>query len=495
MENRIFGVLTIFTVSLLCYFALNKFKKNQFDKCLYLIVLVGLILRIFTACDFYLHAWDERYHALVAKNLLSDPFTPMLYSNPILDYDFRNWASNHVWVHKQPFPLYTMALSMLMFGKNVLALRLPSILLSTFAIISTYKIGEFLITKRVGIIAAFLFAINGLIIEQTAGRVATDHIDVFFFSLISFALYYGLKSIESNSKTYIILSAVFTGLAILSKWLPALIVFPLWLIYGHAKHSISVTIKQSVLYLTIVSVIVLPWQLYINYYFPMEAVWESAYNMKHIFEAIAPHGQPFYYHFDKMRIIFGELIYLPILWLIYISFKKTNNPRNLFLLIWILVPYLFFSFVQTKMQGYILFCAPAIFILIALFFEYLWEVKSKYYYIPKIIAVLLLLLPVRYSIERVKPFSDTDRSPIWISEMMAIDMEEKNSLKVIFNCKYPIETMFYTDFTAYEIIPPINKLKSLTDQGYSVYIDNYNDSITDLVDIPFIKFVKITGNN
>ncbi len=491
MENRVYGMLTILIVSVISYFAFAKFKKQQYDHSLYLIVFAGLLLRIFTACDFYLHAWDERYHALVAKNLLNDAFTPMLYANPILDYDYKNWASNHIWVHKQPVPLYTMALSMLIFGKNVIALRLPSILLSTLAIISTYKIGELLSTKRVGLIAAFLFAIHGLIIEQAAGRVATDHVDVFFFSLICFAVYYAMKSVDKQSKFHLIISAVLTGLAILSKWLPALIVFALWFIYGYQKQSIAKSIKHSILFLTTVLAIVLPWQLYIHFQFPLEAAWESEYNMKHIFEAIPPHDQAFYYHFDRMRIIFGELIYLPLLWLIFKTFKSKFQERDLFLLVWILVPYVFFSFVQTKMQGYILFCAPAIFILTAIFFEYLWTLKIKYF--AKAVAILLLLLPIRYSIERIKPFSDIERSADWITEIKSLDKNDSNPKKVIFNNEYPIETMFHTDFIAYEKVPGITKLRDLRQEGYSIYIDNQSSIHDELKGLSFVKYVHITG--
>ncbi len=38
-----------------------------------------------------LHDWDERYHALVAKNMIEQPFKPMLYKNPVLPYDYKDW--------------------------------------------------------------------------------------------------------------------------------------------------------------------------------------------------------------------------------------------------------------------------------------------------------------------------------------------------------------------------------------------------------------------
>src|SRR5687768_6910766 len=69
------------------------------------------ILRVFMAqLDPFLNLWDERYHALVAKNMMLEPFKPMLYANPVLPYSFDSWTNNHIWLHKQPLFLWQIAL-------------------------------------------------------------------------------------------------------------------------------------------------------------------------------------------------------------------------------------------------------------------------------------------------------------------------------------------------------------------------------------------------
>ena len=66
--------------SIVCYFfSWKSFKNNQLNLALILTILGGLILRIYSASDLFLHSWDERYHALVAKNLLQHPLLPTLY--------------------------------------------------------------------------------------------------------------------------------------------------------------------------------------------------------------------------------------------------------------------------------------------------------------------------------------------------------------------------------------------------------------------------------
>lgn len=475
-------------ITSLFYFAYQKYKAEKNEHCLGLIVIAGVILRLFISCDFYLHEWDERFHALVAKNLIDHPFTPLLYAKPILDYNYKNWAANHVWLHKQPVPLYAMAFSMWIFGKNVIALRLPSILLSTLAIISTYKLGELLNSKQTGIIAAFLLSINGLILEQTGGRVATDHIDIFFLSLISIACYFLLSSSHKKSKFQFIAGSIFTGLAILTKWLPALIVYPLWVLYSIDKLSRKGIIIKSIFFFLTLTIIVLPWQLYITHYFPSEAAWEYAYNKKHLFEVLGPHGQPFYFHFIKMGAIFGELIYLPIVWLIYKIFMRDQLQRNLILFIWIFIPYLFFAFAKTKMQGYILFCAPALFILTALFIFELKKLQHKNFGI--VMTLLFLLLPIRYCIERVKPFSNQDRTKTWITDIKQLDKINATDRKVIFNCAHPIQAMFFTDFTAYDKTPSIEKITELHNQGYIIYMDDGFPVNLPKEDIPFVKYIN-----
>ena len=193
MENLV-GGLGVFLICALCYVkALQSYRIGNQNVTLILILLAGLILRIYVSMDFYLHEWDERYHALVAKNLSQHFLTPTLYENPILPYDLRSWISNHIWLHKPPVPLWIMALSLKTFGINEIALRFPSILFSTATIWMTFRIGEKLSGYKVAILGAFLMSIQGLIIEQSGGRVPTDHIDLYFLFFIEWAVLVALS--------------------------------------------------------------------------------------------------------------------------------------------------------------------------------------------------------------------------------------------------------------------------------------------------------------
>ena len=93
------------------------FLREKPGYSLLFLFLAGLILRMVTATlDPFLWTWDEQYHALVAKNMMMNPFKPVLISNPVLAYDFRNWQENHIWLHKQPLFLWQIALCFKIFG-------------------------------------------------------------------------------------------------------------------------------------------------------------------------------------------------------------------------------------------------------------------------------------------------------------------------------------------------------------------------------------------
>ncbi len=445
-------------------------KKGKQNLALLLFTIGGLLFRIFVSKDGFLHVWDERFHALVAKNMSTDLLTPSLYNNPLLPFDYKEWSSNHIWLHKQPFPLWCMAISIKLFGASAMAIRIPSIIFSTLLIPAVYGIGKILFNHRVAFIAAFLCAIHGLTIEQTGGRVATDHIDLYFLCFIGFAVYFGLRFQESQRPFFIFSTALCLAAAILSKWLPALIVLPIWSLSANIyKVPFKKQIIPMLVLIAITAALVLPWQIYIHGKWPLEAAWESQYNRMHIFEALGSERGGIFYHFNRLTIIFGELIFLAIIWLVWKTTKKRTNPKLWILTIWIAVPLLFFTLVKTKMQGYLLFIAPALFILIALFIQYLKRNKSQFRY-PKLITILtaaLLLLPIRYSIERLKPIKNRSQEMIEFKKECA----NYDNKTVIFKEEHYIQAMFYSDCAAaYPYAPNLQQIEELKAQGYRLII-------------------------
>lgn len=486
---------------LLCSFgyfqAWKYYKKNHFNIAVLILVLCGLSLYIYVSTDFFLHSWDERYHALVAKNLIKHPFIPTLYDNPIFNYDYKNWGNNHIWLHKQPMPLWLMAFSLKVFGTNEIALRLPSIIMSSLGIWLTFEIGKYLINKKVGILAAFLFSINGLIIELTGGRTATDHIDITFMFFILLAIFFIIKFVQSKNLIFTILVGVCLGAAILTKWLTGLIILPIWilLVLDSKCCNLKTIIANFVLLIITILAIALPWQLYIFNKFPLEAAYESDYNLRHFTEVLEGHSHTILYFLEEIIISYGELIFLPLIWFFWKIIENPKDLKRIALIIWFLIPLLVFSIAKTKMQGYILFTAPALFIMTSWFFFKVIDYKKKnnpnWFY--TIILILIVVLPIRFGIERVKPFEIRERSPQWV-----IDLKQLNNDKIengiLLNYKNPIEAMFYTNLTVYAFIPEEEIIIELLNQGYRVII---NEGVipAEIVNIDGVEIIKLTANN
>ena len=475
MTTFIAEIITLSSCCLLYILAWQKQRQGKYQMALALLIFAGLILRVFAATDWYLHEWDERFHALVSKNMMTDPFRPMLYVDPLIPFRYYDWSHNHIWVHKQPFPLWMMSLSMTIGGVNELALRMPSILLSTIGIWATFFIAKNLFNQRVAFIAAFLFSIHGLIIEITAGRVATDHIDVFFMVLIELAFCAVIVFAKKKQLFFVVLAGILTGLAVLSKWLPAFILFPMAGLYWWQSRNFSLSeiLKYGCLLVVVCFAVFLPWQCYVYATFPKEFAAVQLHNWRHITEVLNGRGGPFYYHFDKMRIIYGELIYLPLLWFLFINLKKRNNLTFATINLWLWVPFIFFSFVQTKMQAYTLLSAPALLIITAYFWHWL-KLNYKAFRVPvwtsKILLLLLLALPIRYSIERLKVFQNRPTTTEWTVILKSLPQQIKERDKVVvFNCHHAIEGMFYTPFTCYKRVVKPELKKELLEKGYTIY--------------------------
>jgi len=494
MSNLIFGIFTVIFCVIGYYFSWKYWTKDNYKIALLLLLICGLALRIYTSTDFFLHSWDERYHALVAKNLIQHPLTPTLYNNPVLPYDYKNWAANRIWLHKQPLPLWIMAASMWLFGVNELALRLPSIILTTTGILLMFFIGSYFVSKKAGYLAALLYSINGLIIELTAGRVATDHIDIFFLFFVELAVFLSIIFAQRKKTIFNILAGISIGAAILSKWLPGLIVFPIWLLIiidvGNFRPR-EIIVQFFTLLITSI-MIFLPWQIYIYHAFPLEAIWEASYNFKHITEVLSEQTGPFYYFFDKIHINYGDLIYLPLFWFLWKTIKNRNDKRRLAISIWFLMPFLFFSFAKTKMQAYLLFVTPALFIMTADFWLMLYEYRKnhKLKWIFNFILILLIALPLRYTIERIKPFEIRDRNPQWVIDLKKLN-ERKIVKGVLFNYDNPVEAMFYTNLVVYPNLPNYKTIAELQLQGYIIFINDNGEIPADIKIIKGISFVNI----
>ena len=289
-----------------------------------LIVLAALVIRMDASWQYSLHEWDERFHALVAKNLIADPLKPTLYRSPAVAYDYRDWTSNHVWLHKPPVALWLMAGSMRVFGVNEIAMRLPSMLLATGAVLLTFLIGRVLFDDRVALLAAGFHAVNGFLVALSSGRRVADHVDTTLIFFVELGIWLALKSRSDPRTRDLLLTGVALGLAGLSKSAPALLILPVAFVAFLQRSRLRVALSRSAAIAVVGLILVAPWIVYITSTFPDEARWSGLYTLMHMSQSLeGPPSSPFAYLLELPRF-FGELVWIPLVAVIVTAVRGTQ---------------------------------------------------------------------------------------------------------------------------------------------------------------------------
>lgn len=328
----------------------------------------------------FLHDWDERFHALVAKNMLLDPWQPVLRANPVLSYNYQLWTANHIWLHKQPLFLWQMASSLALFGVNEMALRLPSAVLGSLLLWPLYRLGRLIFNPAVGYHAAFLLAFAYYHLELTTGWQSVDHADVAFgvYMVSSIWAYYESRQPHVRTWWWGLLVGLFAAAAVLCKWLPGLVVYASWLvdILTHSQWR-----KQPREYVRLAAsvgfslLLILPWQVYIEQRFPLESSFERQYAALHFSQVLEQQGGPWHFYFTQdLWYQYQWLVLLLAAGLVLLATAAYRKQPLQPLLVSCALIFGFFSLAATKMRSYTYVMAPVLLLIAAL----AWVVGSQW---------------------------------------------------------------------------------------------------------------------
>jgi 4-amino-4-deoxy-L-arabinose transferase len=493
---------TSFAVGFAFVFAsLYFYNRQKIRLSLGLLFAGAFLIRLaIIALDPFLNDWDERYHALVAKNMMQHPFMPMLRVFPVLEnYDFKAWCCNHIWLHKQPLFMWQMALSMKLFGVNTIALRLPSALMGAALVFPVYRMGKLLSSANVGYYAAFLITFAYYQLEQIAGAIGMEHNDVGFMFYVTMSLWCFVEYVYNPSNRKLIFAiGLFAGMAVLCKWLAGLLVYAGWgllLLLRRKDVGLRKNIADFLLSVLTAICTFLPWQIYTQIYFPQESSFERAYNSKHIWEVLENHGGGASYYLENLPFHYGHLLIALIFLGVLLSVKNLKRPTDWLLLAFILVPYLFFSLVaKTKLPSYVYFISPLVYILMGISLETIvkWFEDSKF---AKLYGVLILLFFAFFSL---RPFEiaalhvknaktefitpDHDRAAKRSNTEIYKQLNELVPADyTIFNCKEfeDTEAMFFSDRNVYQWWMSEAEYNTLKAQGkkIAVFKDHTNQHL------------------
>lgn len=468
------GALAVIATAVGCIAVAARLAQRGRSAAVVPILIAAGLIRGYAALDLSLHPWDERYHALVAKHLIADPLTPTLYSDPVLPFDHRIWTSNHVWLHKPPLALWAQAGSMAAFGVNELAMRLPSVIASTASVGVTFLIGRTLFTPIVGLIAATFQTFNGFLVDLVAGRRASDHVDTLLLLVLSTGMFATLATSLRRERLTALPLGIATGIAYMTKAFSGLILLPMWVVYRLMSRQVRATGTEVIGAGIIAAVIILPWSIYTARVFPTESSFEREYALRHITEALEGQGGPPWQYLWEMPRMYGELVYIPVVWAIATWIAGGATIARKAVLLWTLIPYALYSSFATKMPAYVIAAAPYLFILQATF---LWRLKERSdaagsrpsQMAVGIALVIFAILPARYLLEPHGPLEYRDRNPRWAQDLRALNRQIGGARAVVFNIGQPVEAMFYTPYVVYEYLPTLDQVQDLTARGYRVF--------------------------
>ncbi len=438
-----------------------------------------------------MNIWDERFHALVAKNLIEHPLKPTLYNEPILNIPYDRWDKAHIWLHKQPLFLWQIALSFKLFGISEFSLRLPSVILSTILVLITYRCGKLLINSRVGYIASLLLISSSYLIELIAGRQTLEHNDIAFLSYISLSFWSLIEYYFSKNKYWILLIGLFSGMAILCKWLIGLIVYFGWL-FIKIQNKDYVLKKQIdiILSFVITIIVALPWQIISFIWYPAETYSINKYNALHFTKILEGHGGDFWYHFNQFNIIYGNFASFLIIPSMIILYKNIKDKKIYYSILGIIsLVYLFFSIAATKMPSFTIIVSMFVFIAFASLLNYIFNYINNYINYSSLKSVifattLIIITILKINIEKIQEIHTLWKPNNSYSRMLSENKRIFKSLKlseeyVLFNLKgtHYIEAMFYTDLTSYNFIPSLEQYNFLKSKNCKIAIFNSEDLI------------------
>jgi 4-amino-4-deoxy-L-arabinose transferase-like glycosyltransferase len=301
---------------------------------------------------------DEPRYAQVAREMLArhDWITPTLGGQP--------------WLEKPPFFYWQAMLAFSVFGVSDWAARLPSAIDASLMVISVY-----LFLRRFRPVLPEGFQLDGALMTASASGIigfaraaSTDMPLAATFTVAMLAWY---AWYESANKRYLALSYFCLGLATLAKgpvgpFLAAAIVGVFLLAKGDYKLLLRTCWLPGIglFFLT-----ALPWYIAVQMRNPnFFRVFILEHNLGRFGSNLYHHTEPFWYYIPvvllglvpwTMFVISALVETVRAWWKEREQAFHFGDALSIFLVIWLMVPVLFFSFSVSKLPGYIVPALPA----------------------------------------------------------------------------------------------------------------------------------------
>jgi 4-amino-4-deoxy-L-arabinose transferase-like glycosyltransferase len=297
---------------------------------------------------------DEPRYAQVAREMLArhDWITPTLGGKP--------------WLEKPPLFYWQAMLAYSIFGVSDWTARLPSAVDATLMVIAVYL---FLKRFRHG------FQLDGALMTASAagviGFARAASTDMPLAAMFTIALLAWYAWYESGSRRYLAIFYCFLALGMLAKGPVApLLAFIIIFIFATAKRDFRLLSRTLWMPgILLFCALAVPWYVAVQIKNPeFLRVFIFEHNLARFGTNLYHHPEPFWY-FVPVALIglipwtvfivasFAETV--RVWWVERQEMLASEDALNAFLVIWLIVPVVFFSFSQSKLPGYIVPALPA----------------------------------------------------------------------------------------------------------------------------------------
>lgn len=337
------------------------------DSHLFLLLVASILLLFYNLWVPSIWNPNEAFYAEAAREMLETGD----FITPHFNYEPR---------FQKPILLYWLvSVSYLLLGISEFATRLVSVLLASGTIFITFLTGKFVCdSKRAGLLAAVVLATSFEF--NQAARYTSPEIALLFF--ITLSLYAFLKGITESKNYWLYISYISMAFATLTKGpvgvvLPGMIIVVFIFLTGKWNILSKIKLHYGII---LIGLIAAPWFLYMIYTYGEQytsVVWGE--NVKRFLGSYGKSSNIFYY-FSVLPWNF--LPWFPFLIIAFIRsvrdfIGKKLNSETIFIGVWFLVVFCFFSFSKGKLPPYMLPLFPAASILIGKYFHERIEKESN----------------------------------------------------------------------------------------------------------------------
>lgn len=456
------SALVFIGISVLSYLI---FKKKW---SIHVLLLGGFLLALSAIHrDDYLHPWDERYHALVAKNVMDTPLEPKLYEDTLIqEFGYNEWYKGHIWLHKQPLFLWQMAVTMGIFGDDLVGMRLSSALMLLLFTFSVYRAAHLYFPKS-SFWVAFLAAIQPYLLLLVSGRVGMDHNDIAFIAWVATGFWGLMAYVKKPHWKWVLMIGITAGFAMLTKWLAGSFILCIWGLHLLISKEFQLKSWLHLLMAGLIAfVLFTPWQLYSYVHYPEIFLKEWEYNSRHLTEVIEYHDEHWTFHFTIWKEHFALLSSLFLLGVLFLFKRSSHVKLNLTLVLSVLAVMIFYSWARTRLSSYTLFLLPVVLFIGASFLE-----KVNLRFLRILIAGALIYFGYQEFKNQYLYNTQSEQYAIHQREIKRISedlVKQYPQNTVVFNTPPMefVEFMFYTDMVAYEFIPKREQVEYLKKKGY-----------------------------